>query len=52
MWETLNLSTDVDSSTDATVGWTKNTQKTKKITKQKKKNPKQKTQKHLEMCQN
>ena len=29
--ETLNLSTDEDSSTDATVGWTKNTQKPKKI---------------------
>ena len=29
--ETSNLSTDADSSTDTTVGWTKNTQKLKKI---------------------
>ena len=28
--ETSNLSTNADSSTDPTVGWTKNTQKTKK----------------------
>ena len=28
--KTLNLSTDADSSTDTTVGWTKNTQKPKK----------------------
>ena len=28
--ETLNLLTDADSSTDTTVGWTKNTQKAKK----------------------
>ena len=27
--ETSNLSTDADSSTDTTVGWTKNTQKPK-----------------------
>ena len=39
-----NLSTDADSSTDTTVGWTKNTQKPKKIRKgiknQKQKNSK------------
>ena len=29
--ETKHLSTDADSSTDTTVGWTKNTQKHKKI---------------------
>ena len=29
--ETSNLSTDVDSSTDTKVGWTKNTQKQKKL---------------------
>ena len=27
IWETKHLSTDVDSSTNTTVGWTKNTQK-------------------------
>ena len=27
IWDTKNLSTDADSSTDTTVGWTKNTQK-------------------------
>ena len=27
IWETKQLSTDVDSSTDTTVGWIKNTQK-------------------------
>ena len=43
--ETLNLSTDADSSTDATVGWTKNTQKPKQI-KNGKNNPR------LEICQN
>ena len=31
MRETSNLSTDADSSADTTVGWTKNTQKQKKI---------------------
>ena len=30
MRETSNLSTDADSSSDATVGWTKNTQNPKK----------------------
>ena len=39
--ETSNLSTDADSSTDATVGWTKNTQKPKKKFNEKN-NPKQK----------
>ena len=29
--ETSNLSTDAESSTDTTVGWTKNTQKPNKI---------------------
>ena len=33
---TKHLSTDADSSTDTTVGWTKNTQKTEFIEKQKK----------------
>ena len=33
--ETKHLSTDADTSTDTTVGWTKNTQKPKIITKQK-----------------
>ena len=32
IWETSNLSTDADSCTDTTVGWTKNTQKPKKNT--------------------
>ena len=46
-----DLSTDADSSTDTTDGWTKNTQpkkklKTEKITKN------GKTQKRLEICQN
>ena len=36
IWETKNLSTDADSSTDTTVGWTKNTQKPKFFEKQKK----------------
>jgi hypothetical protein len=34
--ETKHLSTDADSSTDTTVGWTKNTQKTDFFEKQKK----------------
>ena len=42
--ETLNLSTDADSSTDTTVGWTKNTQKPKK-NKNSKNNPKRKNSK-------
>ena len=49
--ETKHLSTDADSSTDTTVGWTKNTQNPKFFKKQKKqKNAK--TQKRLEVCQN
>ena len=48
--ETKHLSTDADSSTDTTVGWTKNTQKpnffkTEKIIQN------AKTQKRLEICQ-
>ena len=49
--ETLNLSTDADTSTDTTVGWTKNTQKPKKNEKQKI-IQNGKTQKRLEICQN
>ena len=43
--ETLNLSTDADSSTDTTVGWTKNTQKPNFFLKNAKKNPKRKNSK-------
>ena len=43
--ETKNLSTDADSSTDTTVGWTKNTQKPKKIKKTEKIIQNAKTQK-------
>ena len=50
--ETSNLSTDADSSTDATVGWTKNAQKPKKNLKTEKIIQNGKTQKHLEICQN
>ena len=46
IWETMNLSTDADSSTDTTVGWTKNTQKPKKNN-NKKSNPKRKNSKNL-----
>ena len=49
--ETSNLSTDVDSSTDATVEWTKNTQKQKK-NKTEKLNQNWKAEKRLEICQN
>ena len=42
--ETSNLSTDADSSTDTTVGWTKNTQKPEK-NKNGKNYPKQKNSK-------
>ena len=42
--ETSNLSTDADNRTDTTVGWTKNTQKPKKIIIGKN-NPKQKNSK-------
>ena len=47
--ETKHLSTDADSSTDTTVGWTKNTPKPNFFEKRKKSS---KTQKHLEICQN
>ena len=47
--ETKHLSTDADSSTDTTVGWTKNTQKPNFFEKWKKSS---KTQKRLEICQN
>jgi hypothetical protein len=50
--ETSNHSTDADSSTDATVGWTKNTQKPKKKFKTEKIIQNGKTQKRLEICQN
>ena len=36
IWETKHLSTDADSSTDTTVGWTKDTQKPHFFEKQKK----------------
>ena len=50
--ETKHLSTDADSSTDTTVGWTKNTQKPNLFEKLKKIIHNAKTQKHLEICQN
>ena len=50
--ETKNLSTDADSSTDTTVGWTKNTQKPKSFYKTEKIIQNGKTQKSLEICQN
>ena len=50
--ETKHLSTDADSSTDTTVGWTKNIQKPKFIEKRKKIIQNGKTQKPLEICQN
>ena len=40
--ETKHLSTDADSSTDTTVGWTKNTQKPKIFEKRKKSSKTQK----------
>ena len=49
--ETKHLSTDADSSTDTTVGWTKNTQKPKFL-KNRKIIQNAKTQKCLEICQN
>ena len=56
LWETKHLLTDADSSTNTTVGWTKNTQKpffvvvekTEKIIQ----NAKTLKKKHLEICQN
>ena len=51
--ETKNLSTDADSSTDTTVGWTKNTKNPFFFCKNKKKKIQNaKTQKRLEICQN
>ena len=50
--ETKNLLTDVDSSTNTTVGWTKNTQKPTFFEKQKKPIQNAKNQKRLEICQN
>ena len=48
---TKNLSTDADSCTNTTVGWTKNTQKPIKL-KTEKIIQNGKTQKRLEICQN
>ena len=50
--ETKHLSTDADSSTDTTVGWTKNTAKPILFEKRKKSSKTQKSQKRLEICQN
>ena len=50
--ETKNLSTDADSSTNTTVGWTKNTQKPNFFEKKEKIIQNTKTQKRLEICQN
>ena len=47
--ETLNLLTDADSSTDTTVGWTKNTQKPNFFEKQKKSSKSQKLKKSRDM---
>ena len=43
--ETKHLSTDADSSTDTTVGWTKNTQKPNFFRKTEKNHPKRKNSK-------
>ena len=50
--ETKHLSTDADSSTNTTVGWTKNTQKPIFFEKTEKIIQNLKTQKLLEICQN
>ena len=50
--ETKHHSTDADSSTNTTVGRTKNTQKSKFIEKWKKIIQNRKTHKRLELCQN
>ena len=50
--ETKHLSTDADSNTDTTVGWTKNNKKTIFFQKLKKSSKTQKNQKCLEICQN
>ena len=52
IWGTKQLSTNVDSSTDTTLGWTKNTQKPKLFEKRKKIIQNAKTQKCIEICQN
>ena len=52
IWETKLLSTDADSSTDTTVGWTKNTQKPIFFEKTEKIIQNAKTQKLLEIGQN
>ena len=51
VWETKHLLTNADSSTDTTVGWTKNTQKPNFFEKQKKTIQKAKAQ-SLEILQN
>ena len=50
--ETKHLSTNADSSTDTTVGWTKNTQKPEFKKKTEKIIQNAKTQNRLEICQN
>ena len=50
--EKRHLSTNANSSTITTVGWTKNTPKHDFFEKQKKNHPKHKNQKCLEICQN
>ena len=50
--ETKHLSTNADSSTDTTVGWTKITRKPKFFEKTEKNHPKPKNSKTLEICQN
>ena len=50
--ETKHLLTDADSSTDTTIGWTKNTQQPNFFEKWKKSSKTQKTQTFLEICQN
>ena len=50
--ETKHLSTDADSSTNTTVGWTKNSQKPNFFEKPKKSPKTKKTQKRPEICQN
>ena len=52
MRETKHFSTDTDSSTDTTVGWTKNTQKPIFFKNRKKSSKTQKLKKILEICQN
>ena len=50
--ETKHLLTDADSSTNTTVGWTKNTQKPDIFEKRKKIIQNPKTLKRLKICQN